>query len=266
MNRNRIFWGVLLIMAGGLLLLDRTNLFRFNVWNLFWPMVIILIGGWMITKNFLPGQKLENEVRTYPVGQIETANITLKHGAGRLVLSPGSDSQHLFEGDFFGGIIVEDYKAGINADMILRPAFDSLNRFDGFPGNEGLKWDIRFNNRVHYKFILKTGAGDHTFNFRDLNVSEIDLDTGASATKITLPAHTPFTNLRVNAGAASVEVIVPNGVAAEIKINSGLSGKNVDLNRFSQIAPDHFRSRDFDQAEYRANIQISGGVGSFSVR
>lgn len=266
MNRNRIFWGIMLILAGGLLLMDRTNLFRFDVWSLFWPLAIVFFGGWLIVKNFLPGQNLENQEAQYPLNDIETAKITLKHGAGRLNLGTGSESHHLFEGEFLGGVVYEEQKTGTTLDLEMKPA---VNVFDGssvFPGNEGLKWNVRFNERVNYQFILKMGAGDHQLDFSQLNVSEITLDTGASATRIILPERSEYTSLNINAGAASVEVNVPSGVAAEILMKSGLSGTNVDLNRFVQIGQDHYRSRDYDLAEYKANVVISGGVGSFTVR
>ena len=265
MNRNRIFWGAILILAWVLLLLDRTNLFRFDVWRLFWPSVIIVIGGWIIYKNFSPDKTFTEETASYPLGNIETASIDLKHGGGRLYLESGSAADNLFDGLFSGGLEYEDHHSGINVDLDLKPAVDVFSPSMWGKNTEGLKWQIRFNERVSYRFKLKTGAGEHHFNFRNLNVSEISLDTGASSTMMVLPASSDFTKVDINAGAASVEISVPDGVAAEISMKSGLSGNSVNTQRFIPSGSGLYRSENYESAEHRVQINISGGVGSFTV-
>lgn len=265
MNRNRIFWGAVLILAGVLLLLDRTNLFRFNVWSLFWPMMIIVIGGWIIFKNFSPDTTFSEETANYPLSNLESATVDLKHGGGRLYLDAGSAVENLFDGVFFGGLEYEEFQTGTNVNLDLKPAVDVFSPSMWGKNTEGLKWQIRFNERVSYRFKLKTGAGDHHFNFRNLKVSEISLDTGASSTMMVLPALSDFTKVDINAGAASVEISVPDGVAAEINMRSGLSGNAVNTQRFIPAGSGLYRSENYESAEHRVQINISGGVGSFTV-
>jgi predicted membrane protein len=45
------FWGMFLILLGAIFLLDNMNVFTFDVWDIFWPLVIILIGVRFITKR-----------------------------------------------------------------------------------------------------------------------------------------------------------------------------------------------------------------------
>ena len=118
---------------------------------------------------------------------------------------------------------------------------------------------------MNYNFELKTGAGESDLDFSDLNVSAIKLETGASNTKITLPRNTAVTRLEVHAGAASVVVKVPEGVAAHIRIQSGLSGVTVDSRRFTQVDSNTYQSADYALAEHKAEIFMDGGVGSFKV-
>ncbi len=266
MNRNRMFWGAILILAGGLMLLDRTNLFRFDVWSLFWPLVIIVIGGWIIYKNFSPDPILSEETNSYPLEQIETATVDLKHGGGRLYLEAGSAAENLFDGLFTGGLEYEDHRTGTNVNLTLKPAADVFSPALWGKNTHGLTWQVRFNERVQYRFLLKTGAGEHHFDFRNLDVSEISLDTGASSTMMILPASSAFTTVDVNAGAASVEITIPEGVAAEINMSSGLSGNSVNTQRFIPSGSGFYRSENYESAEHRVKINISGGVGSFTVK
>ena len=51
-----MFFGVLLIIMGILMLLDRIGVLQGDVWNYFWPTVIIAIGISMIFKDKRPGK------------------------------------------------------------------------------------------------------------------------------------------------------------------------------------------------------------------
>ncbi|HZV13595.1 MAG TPA: DUF5668 domain-containing protein, partial [Candidatus Kapabacteria bacterium] len=45
------FWAMFLILLGVVFLLDNMNVFTFDVWDIFWPLVIILIGVRVMTKR-----------------------------------------------------------------------------------------------------------------------------------------------------------------------------------------------------------------------
>ena len=47
MRRDSIFWGMALILAGTLLFLQAEGLIQ-NVLQYFWPLALILVGGWII--------------------------------------------------------------------------------------------------------------------------------------------------------------------------------------------------------------------------
>ena len=59
-------------------------------------------------------------------------------------------------------------------------------------------------------------------------MKEFDLDTGASSSKIILPAKAGYTLVDIDAGAASVEMTVPEGVSASIKVEAALMKKTID--------------------------------------
>ena len=89
--------------------------------------------------------------------------------------------------------------------------------------------------------------------------------TGASDTRIVLPASVAECDVRVEAGAAQVSIEVPTGVAARIRSQMGLGSTNVDEGRFPRTA-DGWASPDYEGATHRAEIHIQGGVGSVRVR
>ena len=50
MRRDSVFWGGVLILFGVLFLLQAQGLIN-NVFSLFWPLILMLVGGWMIVKG-----------------------------------------------------------------------------------------------------------------------------------------------------------------------------------------------------------------------
>ena len=58
---------------------------------------------------------------------------------------------------------------------------------------------------------------------------------------------------------------VPSGVAARIRISSGLAGVSVDAERFPRVGSEYI-SPDYETAENRLDLEINTGVGSVSVR
>ena len=108
------------------------------------------------------------------------------------------------------------------------------------------------------------GASQNDLDLTDLKVTDLTLKTGASGTMVRLPREAGLTNVRVEAGAASVRLKVPDGVAARIRTEMGLGSNAIDTRRFL-LTGEGYASSDFDSAPHRVDIKFAGGVGSFAV-
>ena len=131
------------------------------------------------------------------------------------------------------------------------------------PGRS-LDWSFGLNSGIPLSLELKTGASESRLDLADLLVTDLRLETGASATQINLPAKAGRTRAEIRAGAASVELQVPPGVAARIRIRGGLSSANVDAARFPRMG-DVYQSQDYHTAANTADIDIETGVGSVRI-
>ena len=96
-------------------------------------------------------------------------------------------------------------------------------------------------------------------------VGELQVQTGASSSDITLPAMAGYTRVTVKSGAAAVNLRIPEGVAARINIQSGLAGISVDTMRFPQNAG-VYETPGYATAANKAEIRIETGVGSIDIR
>ena len=117
----------------------------------------------------------------------------------------------------------------------------------------------------HYTDFLGT-LWSAVFDLTDLKVTNLDVDTGASATEIFLPANAGTTLVDIDTGASSVKVHVPTGVGARLRIKSGVASVIVDESRFHKIDTGQYQSDEYNTAANRADITIDSGVGSIEVK
>ena len=134
-----------------------------------------------------------------------------------------------------------------------------------FPFAEPRHWTLRLSNRVPLSLNINSGASETRVDLTDLNVSDVRVSTGASDTLVKLPAKAGFTKAEVSAGAASIRVRIPEGVAASIRASGGLASTKIDRKRFPRSAG-RFQSPDYEDAENKVELRVSTGVGSIDVR
>ena len=73
-----------------------------------------------------------------------------------------------------------------------------------------------------------------------------------------------LTRAKIRAGMASVDVRVPDGVAARIRAKGGMAEINVNRDRFPRSG-DNYQSPDYDSAEHKVEIDAETGMGSLRI-
>lgn len=268
MRRSSIFWGALIILVGVLLLLSNLGVLAVDIWNLIWPVALIAVGLWLLLGIFFGreqgGGALE-EV-TIPLEDAGEARVRVRHGAGVLRIDAGADPQAVLSGTFAGGL---DYRANrlddaINVEMqVPQQGIWFFAPWQWWRGG-GLAWSFGLNPEIPLALRLETGAGEANIDLTELRVTDLRLQTGASSTRLALPAQAGHTQARIEGGAASISVRVPTGVAARIKTSGGLASFSVDRNRFPRQGG-VYQSPDYETAENTIDLQVEIGAGSVSV-
>lgn len=263
--RSRLFWGAVLVVLGGLLLLRSLGIITWNVWLVFWPAMLILAGAWMLLGPALYKRDQEVTNLDYPLEAVREAVVDVNHGAGTLNISGGAAAGHMLQGTFKGGVESRFEKIGSGGSLSLSP---SSNIYWVMPPGfmyEGFRWDFRLTDEIPLDMRLHTGAGESHVDLSTMRVRKLKLETGASSTVITLPANAGFTDMDVHAGAASVVLRVPQGVAGRITMKSGLVGTNIDATRFPYNGSTYETPR-YESAANRVQILVEAGVGSIEIR
>ena len=261
MSRNQLFWGGVLILVGGLMLAGELGITLPNgnsLMSLFWPLLLIGFGIWVLLSVFMRG-KVETESASIDLQGAREASVRINHGAGELRLHGGTSAGEFLHGAFAGGL---EHKTTLNGDK-LEVKMSPANNFvlmPPFGWKEQLDWDVSFNTSIPISLDMNTGANKSVIDLRDMNVTDIKLKSGASDTVITLPERGRL-KLDCEIGAASLTVIVPDGVAIRARGSMGAGDFHVDKTRF----PNN-ESPDFASAQNAVDIHVKGGAASVRIK
>ncbi len=263
MKQSGVFWGLVLILGGVLLLLNNLGILRVS-WGVIWALFLVALGLWLLWGALAgPRRPLDIETATIPLAGAERAEIKIEHGAGVLTLTAGAPADALLTGRFSGGLDCHTEREDAALEARLRPAI-SVWSLGPWNWHGPLDWDIQLNDAVPLYLKIEAGAGRADLDLADLRVAVLKLSTGASSTRLTLPAHAGFTRARIEAGAAGVTIAVPGDVAAHIRTRGGLAAIEIDESRFPRFG-DAYRSPTFESAANKVEIEIEAGVGSVRV-
>jgi hypothetical protein len=259
-RRSSLFWGSILIILAALLLLKQLNVIAGDIFGYFWPLLIIAFGIWLIAGFFTRRQPVAGEQVSIPLEGALSAFIKLDHGAGRLTLRSGAGPTEIINGTFGNGLSYKSHVEGGRLEVKLRT---SQQVWAWWPG-ESLDWDIHLNRDIPLSLKIDSGASASILDLGDLKVTDLDINTGASSTELTLPANAGNTHVDIDTGASSLKVGIPSGVAASIRVKSGIASVNVNP-RFPRVDGGFYQSPDFSMAANRVDMTIDAGVGSIEV-
>jgi len=288
------FFPLLLILVGVVLFLNTTNLLPWYVWWrlwVLWPAIFILIGidillrrapallrllaavvvvvllvgaAFLLVRGVVPETPRTVQAQ-WPLAELRRGEVTLNLGAGQMTVEPLGDSANWAEVDLSG--MTQEPRSRQEGGVGYLDI--SQESWGGPPPQwQGeTRWQVRLNSRLPLNLEARMGAGDATLNLGRLNVTDLTLDMGVGQFRVTLPGggEAGTVQVHVHAGVGSIHLVIPEGVAAQIDIDSGLGGADVDESRFHKTG-DVYRSANYEGAQYRLNVEVDVGIGSIEVK
>ena len=260
MSKSSIFWGIVLIFVGTLLILNNFGYININIWAVIGPLLLILLGLWvMLSTKFRKGDAEHIEV---PLNHIEKAAANINYAAGQLRITGVSDSVNLLLGDLSGGFTLDQksVKESVSIQLDLKENFPIIVWIP-----VGTEWNIRLNNTIPFEMDIKTGAVDAVIDLSNIRVKKFQLTTGASLTQLILSPAIGTGYYVIKSGLASVTIQVPSGVSARIRASVGLGIVNVDQSRFPKLGGE-YKSIDYDASEAKVDLAVETGLGIIDIR
>ena len=204
----------------------------------------------------------------------QTADVRVQFGAGNLsvgALDAADDS--LARMSFEGPTSVRpeasyDVRGPVGELAYLSRDADQVWQNVPFIGRAGdhARFRLQLARGVPLDLDIQGGAADAQLELTALQVRRLDLQTGAADTRLRLPAAAGATSVEVRAGLGQLDITVPEGVAADIEMTTGLGDRAIDTRRFVPLGNGHYRSADWSTAANRVQMQLGLGAGDLSVR
>jgi len=253
-----IFWPILLIAVGVLFLMSNLGLLPFSPWELwqFWPLILVVIGLDIMLEVALGKGRAGGEQLSIDRDTLPEAEVSFEFGAGKLKLEAGASAGKLLEGEFADD--VEYQLRDRRLKVYSRP------EWWGWWGWHERRWTARLTSDIPLKLRFQVGACQTDLDLSDLKVTDLVLESGAADTRVRFPREAGMTRARIKAGAASVELAVPDGVSARIKSAVAIGSFVVDTRRFLRSGSG-YESPDYATAANKLDLSVEGGVGSVSV-
>ena len=260
MRRDNIFWGVTLILFGVLFLLQKQGIIG-NVFQFFWPLILILVGGWIVLGVFWKPDPASIESFQIPLGAAKSVRYKFSHGAAQIHIGGGAPVGQALAGSAAVGM---NHSSSLEGDR-LEVSVETGPSFIPFIGPSDGAWRYQLTQEVPVLLSIEAGASSFDVDLKDVLASQIDLKVGASTINVTVPAR-GISRLEIEGGAANFNLRIPEGVAARIVTRDSFIALDVDKNRFPQLDSGVHQSPDFDAAPNRTEIHLSAGLGSVSAK
>jgi hypothetical protein len=260
MRRDSIFWGGALILVGILLFLQAEGIIG-NIFQYFWPLALILVGGWIILGVYWKPADSAEESFSVPLGSAQSVNYRFAHGAGQLEISGGAPAGQALVGTSAAGM---NRNSQLNGDR-LEVRIEAGPSFIPFLGPGQGVWRFQLAQNIPVSLTVESGASFLNIDLRDVLATRFALKTGANSTNVTMPAH-GVSLLDVESGAASINIRIPETAAARIRAKNSVIALDVDTNRFPRLDSGIYQSSNFDTASDRSEINIESGLGSVSIK
>src|ERR1051325_8464397 len=203
MRRDNIFWGVALILLGGLFLLQ-TQGFIENAFLFVWPLFLILAGTWIVLGVFWKPSLEMRQTFNVPLGAAKSVGYRFSHGAAQIRIGGGAPTGQALVGSEATGI---SHHSHLNGDQ-LEVKVETGPSFLPFLGPDQGVWQYQLAQDVPVTLTVEGGASTFDLDLKDVLASRVNLKVGASNVNVTLPAH-GASRLHIDSGAASFNLRVP---------------------------------------------------------
>ena len=288
---GKIFWGLLLMLIGGLVLAGNFGFINVNWTNLWklWPLFIIAAGlsvlslnhiiwrifliilailtlgivAWTLVSDFSYPNLTQNHESSIQItsSNIKRAEINIKAGAGSINITSASQG--------------EVAKANLESnftDLIEQSSVISDRQIIDFSmGTKSNWWTSHIKNVLGISLTrdlpltlnVETGATQTNINMSQAKLTAMNLKIGASSLVIRLGDKQDVAAVNIESGVSSITIQIPTASGVQLKIDGGLSSNH--LADLTEVSEKTFESPDYNISTKKINIVSKIGLSTFTI-
>lgn len=286
-----LFWGLVLVLFGGLALLFNTGLLQPEQLSrvlALWPLLLIVVGLQIVLARLLPRNaaalgvsviafllvagSVGYVVSAPPAHQAHSDFAAADSGsdAATLRVELGSADVHVEGGSSTGAGI--DYNTGFGAPPTL--TWDGHTRTFEISHSGALGFfapaspdrvDVTLDRSHPWKIEFDIGASSATLQLRDLRLTALTVNGGADTLDLTLGTPSGRVPVSISGGATKTTLSRAGGAAIQVTSNGGANSLTVDGRDVgSGLGTSSWRSENYPAAD-AFDVSISGGANRVSI-
>lgn len=289
---SKLFWGLLLILVGGLVLVGNFGLITIkwsSLWRL-WPLFIVAAGlsilsfksivwrilsvilsilavvaiAWLLIGGYdqlkLGSLQDYNAAVSVASSEVKSAEVSLDAGASTIKISTADQST----------VAIADFKSDMTSLEQTSEVVDSVQKIDlsmkatnMWIGGFKNEWDIKLTRNLPISLDFNAGACDADIDLSLAKLKLVDIDMGASSLVLKLGNVQNLSEVKINSGASSITIRVPNNSGVRLTLDGGLNSK--ELADLKGTTENTYESVNYDSADKKINITGNIGVSSFKI-
>lgn len=294
MNPSRFFWGIIIVLAGLLLLAGNLGLIPTGFWQQlwrFWPIVLIILGagfifgkekrsGWflasvVILMLFLAGSfiwwgyNLPQQTATEKIiseniySDVAKLEVDINYGAADLILKETTDNKAIIGtiNTFGEPNVTREVKNGTEK-IVVNQLKEGPRLWGSANGKNSL--DLKIIDRVPLDLIVNTGASKFDLDLEKIKLNKLDINCGASSGNIKIGQNQKEITIIIKSGASNFNLSLPKDAGLNITNKSGFSSNNFESIGLTKNDK-NYKSNNFDSASQKINISFETGASSIKI-
>jgi uncharacterized membrane protein len=303
MKTKNIIWGLILVLIGVLFILKNLDIIYFSWYSLWklWPMLLVLIGvtilpvkdgikvvltiivliaaafflisfpnfhNWNKDRSINNSQDMFDDKDAQDIGQrifeaydstINEAELIFDAAAGNFRI--GQSTEELFEFEREGNL--GRYTYSIKDLGEKREIRIELEEGRIIKTDLKNKVEMKLNPNPVWDIKVDVGAANIELDLSSFKIRKLDIDGGASYINIRLGTLQAESKIKINSGASSIDIKVPQEFACEVNTSTVLSSK--DLKGFNRVGNGTYVTPDFSDKTKNIVIEVEAAVSSLNV-
>jgi hypothetical protein len=205
------------------------------------------------------GQQIEQKIFESYDTTIHLADLDFDAAAGNFRINQSTDELFEFEKDGnFGRYNYSIKELGDKREIII-----GLEEGRIIQGDLKNQVTMKLNPNPVWDIKVDVGAANIDMDLTSFKVSQLDIDGGASSINITLGDLYSDCKMKINSGASSIHIRIPEAFACEVNTSTVLSSK--DLPGFNKVTEDTYVTPDFSDKASNISIDVEAAVSSLTV-
>jgi hypothetical protein len=124
-------------------------------------------------------------------------------------------------------------------------------------------WQLKLNNQMIYDLSIETGAVNTDCNLSDFKIEKLYIESGVSNINLVIPQYN--SKIIIDTGASNIDIAIPKKVGTIIKIDSGVSIKDLKEEEFIRKNTT-YTSKNYNESQFKTDIEIDCGVSHINIR